>query len=368
MKNFNLLILTIFCLISSNIFAQNIKVKGFSNNNAKANFKGKWSINNNPNKKELSIYGDQISNESKSFLNNLIVEVFLVPVDSEVTLSTLGNGITTPTYLGNLQGNNTSFRNIRINIGDAISKSLANGIYNPILVLKDFSTNSIVNYRIIETPIGVYNNAITMFQFNNESSTPVKNDDIKEVIIEQYKEPIANDEVKIVEEKTEIIQEPTTTIAVESTNIPDVKGYYSPKNINKTYLTSVFLPKKNDKISFDGIWKLEVDFANAKVNITGKNNNIRNLSSDETNNLKLMVYFSADKPKLDKELAGYEVVSVNLQQFSPKQSLENVNIETDITRLIPRGTYYAMLVLLEKNTSGGYNEVSTIVFEEKFKI
>lgn len=366
MKNFNLLILTIFCLISSNIFAQNIKVKGFSNNNAKAAFKGKWSINNNSNGKELSIYGDQISNDSKAFLNNLIVEVFLAPVDSEITLSTLNNGVTTPTYLGNLQGNNASFRNIRINIGDASAKALANGIYNPILILKDFSTNSIINYRIIETPIGVYNNTITMFQFNNTTAVSSPNEDIKEVIIEQFKEPIANNEVKEVEEETVIVADPKEEIT--SASMPDVKGYYSPKNINKTYLTSVFLPKKNDKISFDGIWKLEVDFANAKVDITGKNNSIRNLTSERTNNLKLMVYFSADKPKLDKKLAGYEVVSVNMNQFDPKQTLENVLIKTDITRLIPKGTYYAMLVLLEQNSTGGYDEVSTIVFEEKFKI
>ena len=280
MKNFNLLILTIFCLISSNTFAQNIKVKGFSNNNAKAAFKGKWSINNNSNGKELSIYGDQISNDSKSFLNNLIVEVFLAPVDSEITLSTLNNGVTTPTYLGNLQGNNASFRNIRINIGDTSAKALANGIYNPVLILKDFATNTIINYRIIETPIGVYNNTITMFQFNNTTAISSPNEEVKEVIIEQFKEPIATNEVKEVEEETIIVEEPKNQII--STNVPDVKGYYSPNNINKTYLTSVFLPKKNNKISFDGIWKLEVDFANAKVNLTGKNNNIKNLTTSET--------------------------------------------------------------------------------------
>ena len=368
MKNFNLLILTIFCLISSNLSAQNIKVKGFSNSNAKANFKGKWAINNNSNNKELSIFGDQIANDSKSFLNNLIVEVFLVPVDSEVTLSTLTNNVTTPMYLGNLQGNNASFRNVRINIGDAIAKSLNNGIYNPILILKDFSNNTIINYRIIETPIGVYNNSITMFQFNNDSAVSSPKEDIKEEIIEQFKEPIANNEVKIVEEKTVLIAEPKIEITATAATEPDVKGYYSPNNINKTYLSSVFLPKKNNKISFDGIWKLEVDFANAKVDITGKNNNIKNLTSNETNDLKLMVYFSAVKPKLDKELAGYEVVSVSLNPFGPKQILEDVDIESDITRLIPRGTYYAMLVLLEKNKTGGYDEVSTIIFEEKFKI
>ena len=108
--------------------------------------------------------------------------------------------------VGNPQGNNASFRNIRINIGDTSAKALANGIYNPVLILKDFATNTIINYRIIETPIGVYNNTITMFQFNNTTAISSPNEEVKEVIIEQFKEPIATNEVKEVEEETIIVE------------------------------------------------------------------------------------------------------------------------------------------------------------------
>lgn len=114
----------------------------------------------------------------------------------------------------------------------------------------------------------------------------------------------------------------------------------------------------HSNILLTGKWNLEIDFSESNIKINGSDNNILNNTNTTTNNLRLVLYLAQESP--DTNSKGFEFLHVDLGEFKPNEGLFNVNINTNITQLIPKGTYYPILMLLEDDGNNSYIEKNTI--------
>ncbi len=332
-------------------FAQEREIKDFpKERRANYQFKGNWTIKQLKNNNGYEIFGDLITNETNTISDELVIEAYFVPKDSEISINNLPNKLTNSIDIGKIEGNKTRLRNIRINFTDDEAKKLQDGIYEPLLILKNASNSAVQNYKLINMPIEIANQQLIIKNAVHPSTSIALS---------------AKDDPK--EKERSYIAKPNTEIVTETYS--GIEGYIPQKNEYRTYQTSIInFPFESNRIDLTGVWKLEVNFETEEIKISGINNSINNKTDIISNDLKLIVFFYKDEPAVNGAVNGYEIVSIDLGRFKPQTSLIGSNIETNIIRLIPKGTYFASLVLLEKNSTGGYNEVSAILFDENFTL
>lgn len=291
-------------------------------------FQGVWKISNDGNTSNYKISGGKLTNYSNKTSQTLFLDLYFAPSKTSVDLYNLPNKINTNAQLGQLEGNGTSFNNVIVTFKASDLQTLAQGDYTPILLLKEKESGSILNYKVLSNKISLESNNILIDKV-------VKN--------------------------------------VELPQVTDANTLASTKNIDAT-LSDIYTPVEsslnianvNKKLKLVGGWKLEIDFNSLMVTVGGVDNSIQNLDYKPTNDLKLMVYFSNQNITGVKEIDGFELLNLDVSPISAFTKIEKLNFTTNITKLVPAGEYYPILVLTEKNEEGKYVMKSTLSLGEKY--
>jgi len=283
-------------------------------------FRGSWNIKSDDMNNAYIINGSQIMNNNASRSNDLELTVHFVPTQSVYSIKNLPNNLGKVTSLGQIDGNRSSFNNVRIQFSQTEIDHLEPGVYNTVIVLKEKKNGNIINYKIL------------------------------------------NDTFRLVDNQLRLVDETSTNYLLNGEKVDNTLS-----NVYSTVKSSLSLGYTPNLIVLSGDWKLDVDFATLNVNITGENNAIQNRTSKDTNNLKLLVYFSENPAEEYKTVEGYELLNVDIKPISASSELRNPKISTNITKPIPSGEYYPLLVLTELNEEGEYKVKSVIRFKDPYQ-
>lgn len=283
-------------------------------------FKGSWNIKSDDMNNSYIIHGSQITNNTNLRSNDLELTVHFVPTQSVYKVNELPNKLNRETALGQIDGNKTSYNNVRIQFSQKELEHLSPGAYNTVVVLRDKKSGHIINYHIL------------------------------------------NNTFRFVDNQFRLVDETSTNYLLNGE-----KADNSLSNVYSTVKSSLSLAYTPNQLVLAGDWKLDVDFTTLMVNITGDNNSIQNRTSKPSNNLKLLVYFSENPAEEFKTVEGYELLNVDIKPISASAELKNPKISTNITKTIPSGEYYPILVLTEMDEEGNYRVKSAIRYKEKYK-
>lgn len=323
MSTFNKVLITSIISLSSLTYAQeDFKIIDLPQNyGQRFELLGNWTIKND--KTSFVINGSQIRNITKSRSTDLALDVYFVPAATNQSIYALPNRLNKETNLGQIEGNNNSINNIRISFVSNDINKLTNGIYNAVVVIKDKKTGEAKNHKILKQNFKYENNVLSL-------DTPTQ---------------------------------PTNTYL-----FPGEKADNKLTNIYSTVKSSVDLTYNQDQIVLDGKWNLDVDFSTFSVDISGVDNSIQNKKSTPTNKMKLLVYFTENEPKDYTTIEGYELLNVDIRSISASSQLKNTKIKTNITKNIPSGKYYPLLILTEADQDGNYKVKSVKKFYNKYKL
>ncbi|WP_291119854.1 hypothetical protein [Empedobacter sp. UBA7248] len=331
MNIFTKLFLTTTVMASSFVAAQqdSINITNLPTTiNKDYSFEGIWKISNDGNTSNYKISGGKLTNYSNKTSQTLFLDLYFAPSKTSVDLYNLPNKINTNAQLGNLEGNGTSFNNVIVTFKGSDVQALSQGDYTPILLLKEKESGSILNYKVLSNKISLESNNILIDKV-------VKNVELPQV---------TND----------------NTLASTKNIDATLSDIYTPVE------SSLDIENANRKVKLSGVWKLEIDFNNLMVTVDGINNSIQNLGSKPTNKLKLLVYFSKQNISDAKEIDGFELLNFDIFPISGNTKAEKLTFTSNITKLVPAGEYYPILVLTEKNDEGNYIIKSTLGLGEKY--
>jgi hypothetical protein len=287
-------------------------------------FDGLWKISNNSQNNTYQINGSRLVNYTNKTTDFLYLDLYFVPSNASINLYELPNKINTRADLGQLEGNGTSFSNVSVNFKDSDIRALNQGKYTPVLLLKEKSTGNIVNYKILSNKISLETNEIFIDKKIDASSLPL-------TLTDPGKKVISNEKLDA-----------------------------SLSNIYTTVGSELDLTNANEKLRLVGIWQLEIDYQTMIAKIEGINNAIQNLDSKPTSKLKLLIYFSKEDIKDSKEVSGYELLNVDVLPLTGHTKVDKPVFTTNLTKLVPKGDYYPILVLTEQNNEGNYIIKSTM--------
>ena len=331
MNIFTKLFLTTTVMASSFVAAQqdSINITNLPTTiNKDYSFEGIWKISNDGNTSNYKISGGKLTNYSNKTSQTLFLDLYFAPSKASVDLYNLPNKINTNAQLGNLEGNGTSFNNVIVTFKGSDVQALSQGDYTPILLLKEKESGSILNYKVLSNKISLESNNILIDKV-------VKNVELPQV---------TND----------------NTLASTKNIDATLSDIYTPVE------SSLDIENANRKVKLSGVWKLEIDFNTLMVTVDGINNSIQNLGSKPTNKLKLLVYFSKQNISDAKEIDGFELLNFDIFPISGNTKAEKLTFTSNITKLVPAGEYYPILVLTEKNDEGNYIIKSTLGLGEKY--
>ena len=321
MNTFNKILVTSVISLSSLTYAQ----KQLEITNLPANYGeqlelvGSWTIRNDGT--GFIVNGTQIQNKSKSKSTDLILDVYFVPDGTKQSIYSLPNKVKQETNLGQIDGNNNSINNVRTTFVYKDINNLPDGLYKAVVVLRNKKTGEARNHKVLSQTFKAQKNVLS---FTNET-------------VKTYLHPNETADEKLT--------------AIYST----IKS-----SVNLTYLP--------DQIVLDGNWNLDVDFSTFTVNISGTDNSILNKTADQTDKLKLLVYFTEDEPKDYATIEGYELLNVDIKPIASMSQLKNTKITTNITKPLPAGDYYPLLILTEADDQGNYKIKSVKKFFKKYKL
>lgn len=283
--------------------------------NQNYDFNGYWGIYDDKDS-NYKITGAKLINNSTKTSENLYLDLFLVPQNESVDFNKLPNRITTNANIGKLEPNGTSFNNVVVSIKNTDIQK--NNLYNsiPLLILKDRDTDRILNYKVLN------NNIIGM----NNTASNIKTDNLT---------VYTNSDINVFDP------------------IPEATPEFSKMNPYVTAESNLDLFGINKEIKLSGDWNLEIDFEKMDVSLNGENNSIQNLSLKPSNKLILMLYLSKEKINNNKMINGYDFVSFQLDPIEGVTKLVSPKFHDNITKLVPSGEYYPMLILKELNTEKG---------------
>lgn len=324
MNSFKKILLTAAVISGNYAFSQHTVVINdlpVSYSNQQYEFRGSWAIKSDDMNNSYIIHGSQIMNNTNSSSNDLGIDVYFVPTQSKYSINQLPNKLNKETKLGKIEGNRTSFNNVRIQFSQKEMEHLTPGSYNAVLVLKDLKTGEIKNYNVL------------------------------------------NNTFRYVDEQFRLVDETSTNYLLNGE-----KADNTLSNIYSTVKSSLSLAYTPNQKVLAGNWKLDVDFATLSVVIEGTNNSIQNKTSEDTNNLKLLVYFSESPAAEYSTVEGYELLNVDIKPISKNSELKNPVIKTNITKPLPSGDYYPILVLTEADENGEYKVKSAVRFAEKYTL
>ncbi len=308
--------------------------------NQEYQFKGNWVITNiDENNTSFNLTGNQLVNNTKWTSNNLILDLYFVPNNSKHKIAELPNRLDRSTKLGKISGEGSAFNKVSITFQDRDLHKLMNGDYTAVVVLKDsHNKDAILNYKIIENNIHHFDEKVTI------------------------QRPISTIKATPLTPSTEMAAHPIGHVNVDEEQLDNKLS-----NVYTTVGSTVDFSRVANDIQLSGDWQLEVDFESYSVSIDGVNHAIENHKSDKTKNLKLLVYFSSEEVT-NTEISGYELLNVDIQPIGHSAQLRAPKIKTNITKTLPSGVYYPVLILTEENDQGEYMLKSAIKFKEKYQL
>lgn len=294
-------------------------------------FKGNWLITTvNESNTIFNLTGNQLFNYSKWTSNNLILDLYFVSTNSTVDLQSLTNKLDRTTKLGKIAGEGSAVNNLSITFHARDLYKFNNGDYTAIVVLKDtHNKNAIISYKVVENKIKHENQIVSL--------------------------------VRPMQQIAPISVVNTTAF------VNDEKLDNTLSNIYTTVGSELDLTKVSNDVKLSGDWKLEVDFDALSVSIDGINNAIENHKGQSTRNLKLMVYFASEEVT-NSNIGGYELLNIDIQPIKSHAMIRGTKIKTNITKSLPTGEYYPLLVLTEQNENGEYVIKSAVKFKEKYQL
>ncbi|WP_312554196.1 hypothetical protein [Empedobacter brevis] len=291
-------------------------------------FDGIWKISNDGNASNYKISGGKLTNYSNKTSQKLYLDLYFAPSKSSVDLNELPNKIATNAQLGQLEGSGTSFNNVTVTFKASDIQTLAQGDYTPILLLKENETNKVLNYKVLSNKISLESDRIFIDKV-------VKNTQLPEIVEGNTSEFTQN---------------------IDAT----LSDIYTPVG------STLDIENANKKVKLAGIWKLEIDFTTLMVTVDGINNSIQNLTPKPTDKLKLLVYFSKQEIANENEIDGFELLNFDISPIYGNMKKDKLSLTSNITKLVPAGEYYPILVLTEKNNDGNYVIKSTLSLGEKY--
>jgi len=128
------------------------------------------------------------------------------------------------------------------------------------------------------------------------------------------------------------------------------------------------LPSKIQNLQLIGDWKLEIDFNTYNVTLDGNENGIENLGHHPSKPLKLSIYFSKTPFNQNELVNGFEFQSINLPSIKSYSRRSQLKFETNITKMIPKGIYYPILVLAEQTNNGEFKTKNAIQLGESYQM
>lgn len=127
-----------------------------------------------------------------------------------------------------------------------------------------------------------------------------------------------------------------------------------------TVESSLEVNNTHKALRITGVWKLDIDFEKMLISITGDQNAIQNYSFRKSNKLRLMLYFS--KEDLNVNIVnGYDFASFEVDPIEGAYKLDELEFYDNITKLVPAGEYFPLLVLKEFNSDKGEYVIRTAI-------
>lgn len=121
-------------------------------------------------------------------------------------------------------------------------------------------------------------------------------------------------------------------------------------------------------ITLDGKWSVELDLKTKDVFIKGSGNKISNKNPQKTNDLKIALYYTKDFYDGKSDLKGFEIFNSPLDPIAAKSYINEPKIKSNYFNKVPKGDYYLVLVLTEKDATDGIFKVKSFrTFENLFK-
>jgi len=288
-------------------------------------FSGNWNSNITDN--YLVISSESIKNNTS---NSKIVDVefYFVPYQENYSTLQLSNHIPVSLTVGNIPANTTLKTQTKIQVDLNSINNLKLNSYKIVAVLKDRNTKEVLGNKIF--------NEIINFKISTstDANTPITT------------------------QNTVTTPSNTTTTPLEVTS-----------NNNKRDKDRIEFSNTIDQMAMVGEWKLDVDFKTLTVKIDGKGNDIVNKKSETTNDLKLFVYFIENlHDGSSKIIEGFEVVEADLKPIIQGGEFKNLKLDANITKYIPSGEYYPILLISELEPDGIYKIKTFIQFENKYTL
>lgn len=281
--------------------AQELKTVSFSDielNQSQLLLSEYWKTNID--KINLTISSGIIKNESKKNIRNLQLDLYLLPHGNDVNNNTFSAYHITTVNFPSIRKNSSL---AGISIKGELVETPPNGLYDPVLVLSN--KGKVVSIHkvdeILEQNRGV-------FSF--------------------YSEPI------------------------KKNTLPSTKGTVlqnADSNLNPVVKIEVV---DDNSVSIDKEWKVDIDFKNFLVKLTG--GDIANNTSNNFNNLVLNVFLTQDnQTKIDTNFNGLLIASADVEKPIEKNTrFVDANITTNLQQIPAQGTYYVLMTLSVKDSEG----------------
>jgi len=303
MKNIVFLVSLLWLMMGYNLYAQEFKSVSFdpetlSQSNLELSSNWMVSIENN----NVTARNGRIVNKSLQNSKELSLEIYLSP---EPFSSASGKVEGYPASTVKLKSITANAALAGISIQASANNRLPEGDYFPVLILYEAgeikgikATNSFVN------------------------------------IDDSHVASISNKEIKPEE------------IITSNTTATDMSGVTDPNQPVK------FIVQNDNSISFENNWKIEVDFKNFLVTLTG--GDISNNLVKDVDHLKVDVFLTSEKQSFIFENFNGLLIASAPFDFPIKagNTFLNTAIKTNLRAIPPAGTYYVMMAVSETGNDG----------------
>ena len=267
---------------------------------------GLWDIQKSNEKIPYTLYGEKLTKSPDNLSNPLLLELYFIQKSSIEDSLNFNENLINRTRIS--RNSPHLIHDLKIPIQPRKFKKIVEGDYQPVVVLKNKKTKEVLNYKLLENSVTYKDDLLFINRLGKSES----------VILSPEK-------------------------GIES--VINMKDYQTTETI-------ITIPTDHSLLTFFGNWNLNVDFKTLMVNVNGEENGISNHNNIATNPLKIIVFFSKNKINNEAKINGYPLVDIDVKSLKANTKLNNLAFKTNILKLIPRGTYYPMLVLLEKNNLG----------------
>jgi len=312
MKNIIFLISSL--MMGYSVYAQEFKSVSFdpetlrqSNLELSAN----WmvSIENN----NVTAGNGRITNKSARNSKELALEIYL---STEPFSSASGKVEGFPAATIKLKSLTANAALAGISIQATVNNQLPEGDYFPVLVL--YEAGEIKNIRTISSYVNIDGNHV----------------------------------VSVKSKKTKPEESIGRETAVEKEIIPSNRAVADMSGVTDPNQAFQFVIQNDNSISFENDWKIEIDFKNFLVTLTG--GDISNNSVKDIDHLKVDVFLTSKKQSfIFQNFDGLLIASAPFDfPIKAGNSFLNTAIKTNLRAIPPTGTYYIMMAVSETGNDG----------------